>query len=84
MSRQAERILDSVREAITGLTGSERIVTATTVALQRMRAAVIDVEAPDFEDRCGVPGISHIFLLKACRKINFLLSQQVYSTLRNC
>lgn len=38
LSRQAERILDSVREAITGLTGSERIVTATIVALQRMRA----------------------------------------------
>ncbi|BCI54784.1 transcriptional regulator [Mycolicibacterium litorale] len=38
MSRQAERILDSVREAISGLTGSDRIVTATTVALQRMRA----------------------------------------------
>lgn len=35
---QAERILDSVREAIAGLTGSERVVTATTVALQRMRA----------------------------------------------
>jgi AcrR family transcriptional regulator len=35
---QAERILDSVREAITRLTGPERIVTATTVALQRMRA----------------------------------------------
>jgi AcrR family transcriptional regulator len=38
MGLQAERILDSVREAITGLTGPERIVTATTVALQRMRA----------------------------------------------
>lgn len=35
---QAERIVDSVREAITGLTGPERIVTATTVALQRLRA----------------------------------------------
>jgi AcrR family transcriptional regulator len=35
---QAERILDSVREAIAGLTGPERIVTATTVALQRLRA----------------------------------------------
>ena len=35
---QAERIVDSVREAITGLTGPERIVTATTVALQRVRA----------------------------------------------
>jgi len=38
MSRQAERILDAVREAITGLTGQERIVTATVVALKRMRA----------------------------------------------
>lgn len=37
MSRQAERILDSVREAITGLSGTERIIT-TTVALQRIRA----------------------------------------------
>ena len=38
LSRQAERILDSVREAIAGLTGSERIVTATTVALHHMRS----------------------------------------------
>lgn len=38
MGLQAERILNSVREAITGLTGPERIVTATTVALQHMRA----------------------------------------------
>lgn len=38
LTRQAEHILDSVREAITGLTGSERIVTATLVALQRLRA----------------------------------------------
>ncbi|GAC1402883.1 MAG: TetR/AcrR family transcriptional regulator [Mycobacterium sp.] len=38
VSLQAERILDSVRDAITGLTGSERIVSATMVALQRMRA----------------------------------------------
>ncbi|MGV0700162.1 TetR/AcrR family transcriptional regulator [Mycolicibacter sinensis] len=38
LARQAERILDSVRGAITGLTGSERIVTATLVALQRLRA----------------------------------------------
>lgn len=38
MSRQAERVLDSVREAIAGLTGPGRIVTATTVALRRMRA----------------------------------------------
>jgi AcrR family transcriptional regulator len=38
LGRQAERILASVREAIAGLTGSERIVTAATVALQRLRA----------------------------------------------
>jgi AcrR family transcriptional regulator len=38
LGRQAERILESVREAITGLTGPERILTATTVALQRLRA----------------------------------------------
>jgi AcrR family transcriptional regulator len=38
MILQAERILQSVRQAIIGLTGPERIVTATTVALQRMRA----------------------------------------------
>jgi AcrR family transcriptional regulator len=38
MGRQAERILDSVREAISGLSGPERIVTATTAALQRLRA----------------------------------------------
>jgi len=38
MGLQAERILDSVREAITGLIGPERIVTATTIALQRLRA----------------------------------------------
>lgn len=38
LGRQAERILDSVREAIAELTGPDRIVTATTVALQRLRA----------------------------------------------
>jgi AcrR family transcriptional regulator len=38
MSRQAEHILESVRGAIDGLTGAERIVTATTVALKRLRA----------------------------------------------
>jgi AcrR family transcriptional regulator len=37
LARQAERILDSVRAAIDGLTGPERIVTATTVALGRLR-----------------------------------------------
>jgi AcrR family transcriptional regulator len=35
---QTERILESVRDAIAGLTGPERIVTATTVALKRLRA----------------------------------------------
>jgi len=35
---QAERVLDSVREAISELSGPERIVTATTVALRRLRA----------------------------------------------
>ncbi|PXX10946.1 TetR/AcrR family transcriptional regulator [Mycolicibacterium moriokaense] len=35
---QTERILESVREAIAGLTGPERVVTATTVALERLRA----------------------------------------------
>lgn len=38
LTRQAERILDSVRDAIAGLTGSERVVTATIVALRRMRS----------------------------------------------
>ena len=38
LSLQAERILDSVRVAIAGLDGTERIVTATTVALKRLRA----------------------------------------------
>src|SRR6478752_2291446 len=38
LGRQAERLLHTVREAITGLTGPERIVTGTTVASQRMRA----------------------------------------------
>lgn len=38
MATHAERILESVREAIAGLTGSQRIVTATMVALARLRA----------------------------------------------
>ncbi len=38
VSRQAERILTAVREAIDGLTGTERVVTATTVALQQLRS----------------------------------------------
>ncbi|MGB3893296.1 MAG: TetR/AcrR family transcriptional regulator [Mycolicibacter sinensis] len=53
LSRQAERILDSVRDAITGLTGSERIITATTVALQRMRA---DPLAKIMSSTTGPPG----------------------------
>jgi AcrR family transcriptional regulator len=36
--RLSSRIVDAVREAIDGLTGSERIVTAVAVALERMRA----------------------------------------------
>lgn len=38
MARHAERILDSVREEISGLTGPERVVRATTAALRRLRA----------------------------------------------
>ena len=38
MSRQADGVLESVREAIDGLTGAERVVTATTVALKQLRA----------------------------------------------
>lgn len=37
LARHAERILDAVRDAIDGLSGPDRIVTATTVALQRLR-----------------------------------------------
>lgn len=53
MSLQAEHILDSVRDAITGLTGPERIVTATTVALQRLRA---DPLAPMMRSMTTPPG----------------------------
>lgn len=53
MSRQAERILDSVREAITGLTGAERIVAATVVALERLRA---DPLAQVMRSMTGPPG----------------------------
>lgn len=35
---QATRIVDTVRDAIKGLTGRERVVTATILALQRMRS----------------------------------------------
>lgn len=34
----ATRIVETVREAIRGLTGSERVVTATALALQRVRS----------------------------------------------
>lgn len=34
----ATRIVETVRDAIEGLTGSDRVVTATTVALQRVRS----------------------------------------------
>jgi AcrR family transcriptional regulator len=50
---QAERILDSVRQAIIGLTGPERIVTATTVALRRMRA---DPLAQMMRSMAALPG----------------------------
>lgn len=53
MSLQAEHILDSVRDAITGLSGGERIVTATTVALQRLRA---DPLAPIMRSMTARPG----------------------------
>ncbi len=43
VSRQAEGVLESVREAIDGLTGAERIVTATTVALKRLRTDPLSV-----------------------------------------
>ena len=35
---QAARIVDATREAITGLAGPDRVVTATLVALQRLQA----------------------------------------------
>jgi AcrR family transcriptional regulator len=38
MVRAASRIVDSVRRAVDGLTGSERIVTAITVALGEIRS----------------------------------------------
>lgn len=53
LGRQAERILDSVREAIAGLSGPERIVTATTVALRRLRA---DPLAKIMRSLATVPG----------------------------
>ena len=53
LERQAEHVLDSVRRAIAGLEGSDRIVTATIVALQRMRAAPL---APVLRSMPGTPG----------------------------
>lgn len=53
LSRQADRILDSVRQAIEGLTGSERIVTATTVALHQLRS---DPLAQVMRSMPGPPG----------------------------
>jgi len=53
LRQHAERILDSVREAIAGLTGPERVVTATTVALRRMRA---DPLATIMQSAVSLPG----------------------------
>jgi AcrR family transcriptional regulator len=39
VATQATRIVDTVRDAIKDLTGRERVVTATILALQRMRSA---------------------------------------------
>jgi AcrR family transcriptional regulator len=50
---QSERILDSVRDAIAGLAGPERVVTATTVALQRLRA---DPLAKVMRSMVAIPG----------------------------
>ncbi|MFV8318605.1 TetR/AcrR family transcriptional regulator [Mycobacterium sp. 23] len=38
VTQQATRILETVRDAIRDLSGTDRVVTATIVALQRMRA----------------------------------------------
>ncbi|BDB39761.1 MULTISPECIES: TetR/AcrR family transcriptional regulator [Mycobacterium] len=38
ISMQANRVLETVREAIDGRTGRDRVVTATIVALQRLRS----------------------------------------------
>jgi AcrR family transcriptional regulator len=38
LARAALRIVESVRESVEGLTGSERVVTAITVALERIRS----------------------------------------------
>lgn len=53
LSRHAERILESVREAIADLSGSERVVTATVVALRRMRT---DPLAQVMRSTPGPPG----------------------------
>lgn len=38
LARNAERIVDAVRSAVDGMSGPDRIVTAVTVALERIRA----------------------------------------------
>ncbi len=38
LSRNAERIVEAVRRAVDGISGPDRIVTAVTVALERIRA----------------------------------------------
>jgi AcrR family transcriptional regulator len=38
LARNAERIVEAVRAAVDGMTGPDRIVTAVTVALERIRA----------------------------------------------
>ena len=38
LARNAERIIEAVRSAVDGLTGPERVLTAVTVALERIRA----------------------------------------------
>ena len=53
VGRQAIRILESVHEAITGLTGPERVVTATAVALRRMRSEPL---AQIMRSMTGPPG----------------------------
>ncbi|BBX69533.1 TetR/AcrR family transcriptional regulator [Mycolicibacterium psychrotolerans] len=38
LARNAERIVDAVRSAVDGMSGPDRVVTAVTVALERIRA----------------------------------------------
>lgn len=53
LSLQAERILDTVRDAISGLVGPERVVTATMVALERMRADPLAQVMRSMTERSG-------------------------------